>query len=519
MTQNQKVIIGLAAAGLILAAVLQTWLGPGTFLTGWLGAAILLVLGGLALGFIWRGAGGGRKLAWIMLAAFALRLVFGAAMSQSLPVIGDDNKAEKAGYLAMDAMVRDNQAWQLAASGDPLTAAFDTEKFFSDQYGGLLALSATVYRVLSPDAHRSYLILILAALAAALAIPFFYAGVRRRWGELPAAIGAWILALYPEAVFWGSSQMREPFLIACIAVSFWGALAVRGSPKHAAAGIAAGLVGMFILSSSDAAVAFGVLAVWLWLEFIPTQKSRTWRVVGWASLVLGAIIMIAFTWFMLHETIEYELQKTQQSSGWAQLFIGKMSKDFGISDDVIRIAGETLYGVSRPLLPAAMLEGAIPVWTVTYTLRALGWYLLVPVLLYSLFALWRIPDLKERQQMVWIALVVLLWTLIASARGGGDAIDNPRYREIFLVWTALLAGWAWGWARAHSFRWLARWGAVVGIFLVFFFQLYLARYTHIMKQIDLYLMLGLIAGLSALVLGGGWLADRARRPAERAKQP
>ncbi len=519
MTQNQKTFIGLAAAGLILAAALQAWLGPGTFLTGWLGAACLLVLGGLALGFIGRAAGGGRVLAWMMLAAFALRLVFGAAMSQALPLIGNDNQTEKAGYLAKDAMVRDNQAWELAASADPLTAAFDTEKFFSDQYGGLLALSATIYRVLGPDAHRSYLILILAALAAALAIPFFYSGVRRRWGELPAVIGAWILALYPEAVFWGASQMREPFLITCIAVSFWGVLAVRRSPRLAAAGIASGLAGLFILSSSVAAVVFGVLAVWLWLEFIPTQKSRTWRVVGWASLVLGAIIMIAFTWFMLHETIEYELQQTQQSSGWAQLFIGQMSRDFGIPDIVIRIAGETLYGISRPLLPAAILEGAIPVWTVIYTLRALGWYLLVPVLLYSLFALWRIPDLKERQQMAWVGLVVLIWTLIASARGGGDTIDNPRYREIFLVWTALLAGWAWGWARAHSFRWLARWGAVVGIFLAFFFQLYLARYTRIMPQISLYLMLGLIAGLSVLVLAGGWLLDRARRPAEGAKLP
>ena len=97
----------------------------------------------------------------MLLTAFVVRLAAGVTLQLVLPVAGYDEEVQKAGYVFFDAYQRDGQAWELASSGQSLTTAFRGEGFISDQYGGLLALSAATYRLLSPDLHRPALILIL----------------------------------------------------------------------------------------------------------------------------------------------------------------------------------------------------------------------------------------------------------------------------------------------------------------------------------------------------------------------
>ena len=67
-------------------------------------------------------------------------------------VITYDEEPYTSGYLFQDSYVRDNQSWELAKSDEPIWAAFSND-FFSDQYGGLLAISSIVYRVFTPQAH------------------------------------------------------------------------------------------------------------------------------------------------------------------------------------------------------------------------------------------------------------------------------------------------------------------------------------------------------------------------------
>lgn len=501
MSTTLRSLLMIFLFSLVLGAGLQAWLMPGAFLPGWLAAFALLMLCGTGLWGAWKVAGGGQRLAWIMIVAFGLRLGFGVTMSQTLPSIGYPQPEQQAGYLSKDAFARDTQAWQLASSARPLTDAFVSSDFFSDQYGGLLALSALVYRSLSPDAHRAYLMIILAAAFAALGIPFFWSAVRRLWNERTAMAGAWILALYPESVFWGASQMREPFLISLIAVSFWGAVAWRDRRRLSITALAFGLGLSFLFSSTVALATLGVLAFWIWLEILPGQEKPAWQLAGWLSIAVGAVGLVAATWGWLRSAASLDLRIAFQDSGWIQYYARLVGERW-------QVAIIVLYGLMRPLLPSAVIEPSILSWKLIFTWRALGWYLILPLLIYGLLSAWRIPDLKIRRQMIWTGAITVIWILVASARGGGDASDNPRYRVIFLVWMALLAGWAWDWAKARQFRWLIRWGLVDAIFLLFFTQLYLARYTKIFPQINLFLMMGLIGVLSAVVLVGGWVSDR-----------
>ncbi len=122
---------------------------------------------------------------------------------------------------SIDAYNRDQEAWDLASSDTPLWSAFRGE-YTSDQYGGLLALSAAVYRYLSPQTHRPLLVLTLAATASALGVFFLWRAARDWFGDGVALAAGWIFAVYPEAVLLGSSQMREPFILGGIAMAFYG---------------------------------------------------------------------------------------------------------------------------------------------------------------------------------------------------------------------------------------------------------------------------------------------------------
>ena len=117
--------------------------------------------------------------------SFALRLVIGIILFAALPVYGYDEAPPNNGYLYLDAYARDTDAWQLASSGDSLLTAFQNE-FRTDQYGGLLSLSAAIYRTFSPDAHRPLLILILTSFFTSLGLPFLWKAISTRWDEKTA---------------------------------------------------------------------------------------------------------------------------------------------------------------------------------------------------------------------------------------------------------------------------------------------------------------------------------------------
>ncbi len=527
----ERLVFSLAAGALLGAGV--AGFSPGSFWTGWLAATSLLAPALFVLFAAWRWGsaaadhsapaerGSAKMLAWLIILAFLLRLVFGIGLSLALPVWGYAEQEQQAGYLFKDAFYRDTQAWELARSGKPLWATF-REEFSTDQYGGLLALSALVYRYLSPDAHRPYLILILGAFFAALGVPFLWRAVRLRWSARVALLAGWIYVLYPDAVFFASSQMREPFLVGLSAVAFWAVLAWDFRRKTTWAALAGSLLGMSLISSRVAAAVAGVLGLLFLLEHVIVRPNRRWQVLGWGALGVGLLFVLAFSWEWFRSSAGWDMLKTTLDAGRVQLAIKQLQTITRLRLDELGYGFLAIYGLTRPVLPAAIAQNAASaLWKGIGIVRSAGWYALAPFLIYGLFWVWKERDVRLRRLAMWLLLAVSLWLVIASARGGADATDNPRYRSQFIIWIALLAALSIDRALAYRDPWLWRWIGVEVIFLGFFTNWYFSRYFRIWQKLDFWQMIAWIAALSALVLVGGWAWDRwqARRRADDARLP
>jgi hypothetical protein len=526
---NLNIWMRLAIA-LVFGALLAAGVGafsPGLFWSGWLAAAVLLVPGLFVLVSAWQwGAAASNQrerwlLAWLVGLAFLLRLVIGVGLSLALPVWGYAEKEQQAGYLFKDAYYRDHQAWDLAQSGKPIWASF-REEFATDQYGGLLALSALVYRSLSPDAHRPFLLLILGAFFAALGVPFLWRSARLRWSGRVAMLAAWIYVLYPDALYFSSSQMREPFLVGLSAVAFWSLLSWDFRRPSTWLALLGSLLGMALISSRVAAAMAGLLGLLFLLEYVINLPDRRWRFLGWAALGVGVLLVLAFSWEWFRSSASWDMRVTYHDSGRVMKTIREFKSMANLPRDEVEVIFLTGYGLTRPLLPAAIAESAgSALWKSIAIVRSAGWYGLAPFLVYSLFWIWKERDARTRRLAIWLALGAVLWLLIASARAGGDSTDNPRYRSQFILWLALLAAWSVDWALAHHDAWLWRWMIIEAIFLGFFTHYYLGTYYRLWLKMPFWSMLVWIGGLSGLVLVGGWAWDRwaAHRQASKTRLP
>jgi len=489
-------LLTFVAAALVAALVAA--LSAGALWTGWLAAMLLAWPALLALWVGWQWAGAGRTLAWMVTLAFVLRLGGGIALSLALPVAGYDEPVQKAGYVFFDAHRRDTQSWQIALAGEPLWKSFRRE-FASDQYGGMFAMSALIYRYLSPDAHRPYLILILTAFFTALGAIFLWRGIAQRWDERLANLTTWIFVLYPESILLGCSQMREPFLLGLSAVAFWAVLTWKQDRRAALAAFVLSLGVMALISPLVAAPMAGVLVVWFLIENPPAPYNPRLRVWVWILLGLAALAALFLSWEWLRSAVQLDAKLTWISSGRVQ----KAIEEVGVW---ARLPFILVYGLVQPVLPAAIADDALPLWRGIAIARAAGWYALAPLLLYGVFAIRRAQPRQERRIWVWLALVVVVWTMISSLRAGGDQWDNPRYRSMFLVWLALFAAWA----VQRRDAWLWRWLAVEAVFLGFFTNWYISRYYQVMGRLPFWEMVAWIVALSVLILAGGWGWDRWR---------
>ena len=499
-------------AGCILGALLTGLDGQGHLWSqGWLAYGLVSALGLGLMAWVWRQAGSLRWLGILSLVALGLRLVIGVGASLVLPTLGTDSQVQKAGYLSVDAYHRDQQAWELAGSPDPILKAFD-KRYAVDQYGGLEALSALVYRYLSPDAHRPWLVILLAALASALGVVVAYRASRLAWNESLAIITAWIMAFYPESLLWDSSQMREPFLLTFIAMSFLGlVLWRRQHTKNGWGWLAAGLFGLLLFSPGIALFIILLLAGWTWLE--RREKRISWVVlaVGGCVLLLGMLLLWAALargtlqgapllaalpdWFKL--SVKWDVYQLERDSGMVQYLFRQ------VLPPSLKLPFVFVYGLLQPVLPAAIFEPSKPVWMIAGILRSLGWYLLLPLLAYSLVALLRSESGGRKWAWVWLYALTWVWISLSSLRAGGDQWDNPRYRLILLLFEAALVARCWLYYRETRDAWLPRLVFIEMAFLIVTGWWYAGRYTHLVPILSFSLMAGLMIGFTSLVLAGG----------------
>ena len=528
----------------------------GNWLIGFLGFSVLLFLGLLSLVSSVRWASGGKTLAWIVGLAFILRLGGGVATYMLLPLYGYSDADDQAGYVFTDAHRRDDQAWELASSERPILEAFSS-KYSSDQYGGLLALSALVYRYLSPDAQRPLMLILLSALVAALGVPFLWRAVKQAFGEKVAWASAWIFALYPDSVLLGGSAMREPYLLTCSAFALWGFVnlfhgaernfalrpeevstldspskspgaqeQVRFARRIGSAGegrsvwfwLGLGLLGMLLVSPVVALVTLIIFAGWI--LFTSERRNISWRTV----LLLG-IIFVAGLFFLssslnrsgefdatsplhvindwLRLAVKWDAYQLQRESGWVQKLFDEMP-------EWMRLPFIAIYGTLQPVLPAALVAPTKLIWKMIYIARSLGWYVLLPMLILSLVAAAGEESRRTRNLVMWLSLLAWIWILLAALRAGGDQWDNPRYRTILFLWQSMIAGYVWVWWYETHNAWFVRVVACEVAFLLIFTQWYASRYFHWGGQMPFAVMIALILGLWGVILGIGWWQDKKR---------
>ena len=512
----------IALATVILAIVLAFLDNSGSLWRAWFAYLVLLGIGAASIYGVWRAVKASRKASASAIAAFSLRLVIGIALALLLPVFGYQNNQEhQAGYVYTDAYVRDNQAWDLATSGRSLLTAFSGE-YSGDQYGGMLALSALIYRLLSPDAHRPFLILILGAIVSACGVLCLWKATQAWFGDKIALLATWLFAVYPESVLLGSSQMREAIVIPMTAITFYG---ITGIIQRKLSGWWWVLFSAFVLLLVQPLVGVislaALLGVWLF-------DPLTLRALGKKQSILTIFLLVSLLLVAMFVASSILVKlPSLQGSGPLSVYLGWFQNNFtfqshmleqssGIFQSLLNSVGEQwrwliilVYGIAQPVLPAIVGDpSAVWIARIIGFLRAAGWYLLALFLVYGIVGIIRSRREERRFQLVWMGIINWAWIMVSALNAGADQWDNPRYRAILLLWQVILAAWAWEWARVHRDAWLWRWLAVEAVFVGLFTEWYLGRYYPGFIHLDIKLMSLIILVICGAILAGGVIWDR-----------
>ena len=510
-------ILGSLLVSLCLAAVD----GNPLSLQGWFAYLVACLISALLLGCAWEflaSGRAGRGLLIAMLTALALRLVVGVALVRMLPSQGYDEKHHRAGYFFPDAYERDRDAWGLARSDHPVWWPFQN-RYGSDQYGGMLAFNSLVYRVTNPDVHRPLVMVVLAAGASAACVLLGWGFVRLAFGGQAAILAAWILALFPDAVLLGATQMREPFLMSAVGAAMYGYAALReGRRMGGAMAVGIGVLVSIVVSPPFSLIIIALVGLaWVW----EGRQHGRWTgfllvslavllVLGMALTVVAASTVsqgssglpVILRW--LTESARFQLRRLEAASGWAR-------EIFSRTPAWAHLPLATFNGVLQPFLPAALMDNSsVPLmrWIVIW--RAAGWFALLPLLIYA--GAIGLRSVRTRSLPSVLATAVLLTTILVSYREAGDQWDNPRYRTVFLSLQAALAAFGWVHARETKSPWLRRTIICVAGVVLIFLTWYAGRYYQTPKlSFFQTLALALLFLVAYPLAAWGWERWRRRR--------
>jgi hypothetical protein len=227
-------------------------------------------------------------------------------------------------------------------------------------------------------------------------------------------------------------------------------------------------------------------------------RDRRFWIIASSLFVVGVVVIVllmpnALSFF---EAGRWQKYVSESASGWVE-------RQFERMVEWTHVPFLLAYGVFRPLLPSALIANGAPIWRAIGVWRALGWTLLLALLLYAM--LLSVRRLDKRRVAGSLLMVMWAYILIASYRGGGDLWDNPRYRATFLGIQVALAAWAWAKQRELKDPWLRRAIGAAAMIVLWFIPWYLRRYAPLPFEwsvIDLPDVLGL--GFFSAVLFAIW---------------
>ena len=214
--------------------------------------------------------------------------------------------------------------------------------------------------------------------------------------------------------------------------------------------------------------------------------------------VLASIIaVVGISWFL--EASKWDAILAVQSSGWLQAIFEQYGMKY-------RLPFLTIYGILQPILPAAIMEPSITFWKIFGIIRSSGWVILFPLIIYGfIFAIKNKGVDRTKWLIMWF--FIFFWIVLSSLRAGGDLWDNPRYRLTLFVPMVIFVANALTYATSNKDHWLWRIYAAEVVYLLFFLQWYISRYTNIIGKLDFPVMVGVIILIIGLIFGSGFLMD------------
>ncbi len=375
-----------------------------------------------------------KKLLYLIIAAFLIRFALGVFWDWALPEFGYDNPVNNAGYVMEDAFNRDQAAWTLAQSDEPLLSAFSGFSH-TDQYGGLIFISASIYRFLGGTLHQPLMLVAVFGAISAIGVMFVWLIAKKLFNLKTANLAAWFLMLYPEACLLGSSQMREAVTpTMALAIIFMVLLIQKEFSWKKATSLILLFIISFLISFPFGGVLFAVAGVMLALPYFQqwVEGKNKW-LVRFTSIFLFTGSLLAI-WIYVGRTYGVWYQQYLSLYGSGKLAFVLESVPKNLHSGIL-----TVYGIFRPLLPAALTSLGNPVWQGIAIWRSVGWTLLLFLLVLS--------SIKVIQEKKWLhiagvlSIINWIWIVVASYRSGGDMWDNPRYRLFIAGIQVLLAAW------------------------------------------------------------------------------
>ncbi len=426
-----------------------------------------------------KGEGGSfaRKCVWW---ALGLRLAFLLIAPIAMAQWGYASNRNLKGLVELDAVNATDTAWRASMTGRPILDAWNRAP--GDNTGGITVLGVAMFRMYSPDLPRTLLLGLAASAFTSLSVIAVFRLAGGLFSPGVAKGAALVAAVFPEAVMIGSSHQQLGyaallFSMELLAIAGWvsqkeAAPDAPGLPKrrNAAILLAVALILMFLsarLFFLLGIVAGAALAVWL---SDPRQRvgKILWIVTGAAAgiliiiRILGMLDVIPSNWDFLYTQYQYiygmaweEFDK-MASAGGGDLFQTVLMT----MEKTPAFLLAAVYGLVQPVLPAAIGHrsltegGGGQFWQVLGVYRGLGWYLLLPVLIYA--TLKSLRGIISRKPETIFMLIFWVAAFIGSYRAFGDQWDNPRYRLFALAPMALLAAWAWVTQRESSDPWFNR---------------------------------------------------------------
>ncbi len=467
------------------------------------GTWILTSLFFLLLIILYQKFGPTKFLSWVIGISLFLRLGLGLVTTENLIDWGYDQEPYESGYLFKDAYSRDFQAWDLANSDQPIWTAFSND-FFTDQYGGLLALSSLIYRVFTPNAHFQINIIFFVVMINVIGIIFLVMGLREKNEEngfsTTSKIIILIFSFYPDAILFSASQMREPLLLGISACLFW--VIHKQEIKIWSRFALFSLFSLILLLISLKIGIFIIFSFFIWMLFQPYIKQfKLFRSkIIFLPIIFGGIIALYFSYNWILEAGKWDAVLLEQNSGFVQYIVSIIGSQY-------RLLFASIYGLFQPVLPAALIEPSKLFWKILNSFRALGWYLMMPVLLYGIVYFIREKEKNKKFEFLFIWLLNIFWIVLSSTRAGGDMWDNPRYRVSFLIFIAYVVGIAFVHGCKTKDHWLKRFFIAEIIFVLFFLQWYISRYIGLFQNLPFFQMVIVLSIIFGIILITGIIKE------------